>query len=463
MRKNGKVVTFYSFKGGVGRSMALANIACILANKHEKNVLMIDWDLDAPGLHQFFYSKGIDGSRKGLIDLFAQIQSCIDQSLNKKEKATEMENQEITEIFDSISLSDYIQKTDIPNLSLITCGNKDEKYSSSVRNFEWVNLFKKAPNLFYLFAENLTRSYHYVLVDSRTGYTDTSGICTMLMPEILVLVFTPNTQSISGVIELLQKATNYRKESDDFRPLMAFPLPTRIDNAELERKNSWRMGNKKTNIKGYQPEFENAFKGIYGLKDCKLDSYFDKVQVPYVPYYAYGEEIAVLRERGDEVNTLSENYEDFATFLISLDAPWANFATSFKDTPKVFISYATEDYDIAKRLYDDLKKEGIEPWMDTENLLVGQNWRSIIPQAIRNCRYFLLLISKKSVSKRGYVQKEQKIALDYLDELPLSDVFILPVRIDNVEPIDELLRNMHWADLSDYENGLKHILRALKH
>ena len=72
MKKSGKVITFYSFKGGVGRSMALANIACLLAHKQKKekgqNVLMIDWDLDAPGLHHFFRKFGVSSSKKGLVE-----------------------------------------------------------------------------------------------------------------------------------------------------------------------------------------------------------------------------------------------------------------------------------------------------------------------------------------------------------------------------------------------------------
>ena len=77
----GEILTFYSYKGGVGRSMALANIACLLANRQSNNekVLMIDWDLEAPGLHQFFHGKFIGTGdvptdlpigQLGLIDLF---------------------------------------------------------------------------------------------------------------------------------------------------------------------------------------------------------------------------------------------------------------------------------------------------------------------------------------------------------------------------------------------------------
>ena len=51
---DGKIVTFYSFKGGTGRTMALANVAWILASNGLK-VLVVDWDLDSPGLHRYFH------------------------------------------------------------------------------------------------------------------------------------------------------------------------------------------------------------------------------------------------------------------------------------------------------------------------------------------------------------------------------------------------------------------------
>ncbi|KPA15648.1 Toll-Interleukin receptor domain protein, partial [Candidatus Magnetomorum sp. HK-1] len=77
---------------------------------------------------------------------------------------------------------------------------------------------------------------------------------------------------------------------------------------------------------------------------------------------------------------------------------------------KVFISYAREDYSIAKRIYDDLTSKGISCWMDKENLLIGQNWLVEISRAIENCSHFLSLISNNALSRRGFVHKEVKLA-----------------------------------------------------
>ena len=66
-----EVITFYGYKGGVGRTMALANVAWLLATNGYR-VLMIDWDLEAPGLHRYFYpfsdDPGFERS-SGLLDL----------------------------------------------------------------------------------------------------------------------------------------------------------------------------------------------------------------------------------------------------------------------------------------------------------------------------------------------------------------------------------------------------------
>jgi Mrp family chromosome partitioning ATPase len=66
----GKIITFYSYKGGTGRSMVLANVAWILASNGKK-VLAVDWDLEAQGLHRYFYPFLLDKdltASEGIID-----------------------------------------------------------------------------------------------------------------------------------------------------------------------------------------------------------------------------------------------------------------------------------------------------------------------------------------------------------------------------------------------------------
>jgi hypothetical protein len=129
---------------------------------------------------------------------------------------------------------------------------------------------------------------------------------------------------------------------------------------------------------------------------------------------------------------------------------------------RVFVSYAREDSNSALRLYEDLKtRTDFQPWLDKEDLLPGQNWDLEIRKAIKNSRYFVALFSSTSVSKRGYVQREFRKAIDTLDEFPEGEIFAIPVRLDDCEIPYEKLRNIQYVDLfPDWYEGLRRLLRT---
>lgn len=125
---------------------------------------------------------------------------------------------------------------------------------------------------------------------------------------------------------------------------------------------------------------------------------------------------------------------------------------------KIFISYAREDYDAAKRLYDFLVSQGQEPWLDKEDILPGQKWEPAILSAIRDSHFFLAILSPNSVEKRGYIQKELRVGLDVLDQVPDTQIFLIPVRIGDCQPTHERLRAIQWVDLfPDWEDGLRRL------
>lgn len=129
---------------------------------------------------------------------------------------------------------------------------------------------------------------------------------------------------------------------------------------------------------------------------------------------------------------------------------------------KVFISYANEDIEIAKKLYFYLKESGIIPWLDQFNLSPGQNWKFMINEAIKESNFFIALLSTNSVSKKGFVQKELKKALDILDEYPINETFVIPVRINECKPIDKRISDLHWVDIfPSYEKGFGAILSSI--
>lgn len=124
---------------------------------------------------------------------------------------------------------------------------------------------------------------------------------------------------------------------------------------------------------------------------------------------------------------------------------------------KVFLCYSTSDLSDVDRCYRKLTKSGFEAWFDIKNLVPGQNWEIEISQAVRSSDAVIVFLSKASITKEGYVQKEIKIALDTADEKPDGTIFLIPVRLENCE-VPDRLNKFQWFNLfenSSYEQLLK--------
>ena len=321
---NGRVTTFYSYKGGTGRTMAIANVAALLAiqNPTGRGVLAIDWDLEAPGLHRYFASRvAADESaaferRPGLVDWFVDAR---DRSGARRRAPGDGASPAPPDLPD---LDGYLTRCGFGPLWIMKAGRLDESYAQTVRTFDWKGLFERNPEVFTGFRETVTRRFEHVLVDSRTGISDVSGICTTLLPERLVIVFTPNSQSLMGGLQAARSAVEYRRASEDLRPLLVMPLPSRVDDAEKDLQKQWRYGAPRESVPGYQPEFARLFQDLYDLESCDLSSYFDEVQVQHVPRYAYGEQIAVLQERVGDRLSQARSYQTFLAHLLAEHPPW---------------------------------------------------------------------------------------------------------------------------------------------
>ena len=127
-----------------------------------------------------------------------------------------------------------------------------------------------------------------------------------------------------------------------------------------------------------------------------------------------------------------------------------------------FLSYAHEDVASAQRLYDSLTRRGIRVWFDRESLQPGERWESAIRREIRAARYFLALLSSRSVSKKGFVQKEIRQGLEVLSEYPDDEIYLIPLRIDECSPTHDRLRELQWVDLfPSWEDGFARLTRFL--
>lgn len=124
---------------------------------------------------------------------------------------------------------------------------------------------------------------------------------------------------------------------------------------------------------------------------------------------------------------------------------------------QVFISYASQDKERALLIYDSLKSDGFNAWIDNKNLLPGQNWDFEIRRALDKSVCILILISKNSFNKRGYVQREIKFALDKLSEMLVDDIYIIPILLDDISLPEQL---SHLQSIKISESGFSEKIKS---
>lgn len=232
-------VTFYSYKGGVGRSMALANVAALMA-REGRRIVMIDFDLEAPGLDSF---EAFGHSRRpGVVEYLHQF-------LHEKRTPP------IEHFVHTCPVNERIDG----RLWLMPSGCKDEQYPSRLHQIDWARMYKDqiAQPLIANWKAAIERVYapDYVFIDSRTGLTDVGGVCTLHFPDIVVLFFALNAQNIEGTSAVLRTITHAAAARPIDVLTVASPIPnlTRESSsigdriAEAERQ----LGGKLTSAIGY--------------------------------------------------------------------------------------------------------------------------------------------------------------------------------------------------------------------
>jgi tetratricopeptide (TPR) repeat protein len=454
---SGTIITFYSYKGGTGRSMSLANIACLLAGRiaeSSQKILVMDWDLEAPGLHKYFAARSNQPenvSRPGVINLFHQLRQLLDDSENLYDELLAPEGWKVLDTL--LSLDDYLVSDVVLGVDFIKAGRFDSHYPELVGAFDWADFYNRYGLVINVLRELVSSKYAYCLIDSRTGITDVSGICTMLLPEKLVAVFTPNHQSLDGLLGVTEEAIKYRRASDDFRPLSIFPLPSRVELAEKSLREQWR--------KQYQHEFESLFRRAYEIETSDLDmtAYFDEVQLPHVSYYAYGENIAVLEERSDSLS-LSRAYRDFFQRLLELDEAWEVPGRDKKETISSSIKISEEKYDLffsynridkpaIVELASRLEADGMRVYLDIRDLRAGEDFQKALEAAMDESAAIAVFFGQSG--KSPWQNEESQVALKLRDQDPSKR--IIPILLPGASP-DKLPYFLKMRQAVDFRAGL---------
>lgn len=326
------IVTFYSYKGGVGRSMALANVArwfqlCGL------NVRAIDWDLEAPGLDTFLFERpeDVEHSREqlGLLDLlnlYKQLYGNI--ALEPDADALEQLRRQLPPIQHSLVKVDPPAGWQGPvtpgQLELLgagwRAGDRFADYANAVQRLDW-NAFYAAFSGVAYFAwlrEQLLTDADVVLIDSRTGVTEMGGVCTRQMADVVVAFVAPNEQNVSGtrrIAESLVLTPALRQERRG-RELHLLAVPTRVDmSSDIKDR--------------FQSDFVPLARQYWprSLEHPRLTPW--DLRIPYITRYAYREQLAIGVRDGD--SDLQDAYKKIAAHVAWLAPTSSRLCTRMSD------------------------------------------------------------------------------------------------------------------------------------
>ncbi|MGE5340383.1 MAG: KGGVGR-motif variant AAA ATPase [Candidatus Omnitrophota bacterium] len=358
------IFTFYSYKGGVGRSMALANTAELFFRSGKK-VLIVDWDLEAPGLERYFFKGSNCNSvidTPGLMDIILSYKKKI------AEKLDSIESLKIKRFIIDVHQNSPFQGKLFLLHAGKRLGNSFAKYAREVLNFDWGDFYEnwEGEIFFEWMREQFESIAEIILIDSRTGVTEMTGICTYQMAGTVIMFCAPNQQNIDGTYNMAMKFSSpeIAKLRQD-RPLNILIVPSRVeDRSEVELLNVFRT------------QFIEKFNPFFLRKPINgLDSYWD-LKIPYISYYSFNETLAVNEE--------SQSYsEDIAGAFIKLSdimAEITGYSFDFNSLIKIR-KYALND------IYRSPKNSGMRSLF---YLMKDDDWDSLI-YSIRKGNCILML------------------------------------------------------------------------
>jgi WD40 repeat protein/cellulose biosynthesis protein BcsQ len=296
------IFTFYSYKGGVGRSMALANVAQVFYRAGLK-VLIIDWDLEAPGLERFF-KNNIDDihAKPGLLDMILAYKHMMAE-VNDSNDEYELESLDkyLIDVYPDINLN-FEGK-----LWLLSAGNRSidnfNNYVDQVINFNWDDFYKNWKGELYLeyLIQEFKKTADIIFIDSRTGFSEMSSPCLYQVADVIVMLCSASNQNIDGTLKMLNNFKRPEVENLRGRKLEVLVVPSRI-----ERNSESDLLNK------FHDNFVDAFSSYTPTILCNKYQSNDLILwdflIPYVPRYSYEEVIAIQGDAKAHADELTDAY-----------------------------------------------------------------------------------------------------------------------------------------------------------
>ena len=166
-----------------------------------------------------------------------------------------------------------------------------------------------------------------------------------------------------------------------------------------------------------------------------------------------------VRSKESELSDLLRRHDQIQSEIQKISTEIANRASA-RNQPRVFISYAKEDFSIAKKIAAKLEEAGCAVWFDKKSLIPGQDWRKEIEREIPKSHFLILLCSNNGLRRREFYHAEQRLALETQAQIPEDQLYLIPVRLDGCEMPSEISRH-HYLDWYNNEQNEQQLLKAI--
>jgi hypothetical protein len=365
----------------------------------------MDWDLEAPGLHEYFRPMIGTAPAGGVVDL-------VDDFLARR----------------THPVDHTVRLTGVGTLDFLGAGQDDPDYISRIQQIDWEGLYTMGFGEYLeRCRERWTADYDYVLLDSRTGVSDIGGICTAHLPDRLVVLFTANMQSIRGAVDIAKRANAARDLMPYDRPqLPVLPVLSRFDTREeYDRSEEWR--------RICVAETEDLFNS-WLHRTVAPEVMSRHLTLPYVSYWSFGEQLpvrsesspgadqigfaletvaAVVAHHFDRTDLLAENRDAYVAAVRTTNREFAH---------DIRVSTPRSTLDMADALIAELSALGVR----AERSLSGD--RSLLGRAEDDARHLCLVVDRR-VSRWQSAEVEL-----FLHRTLGQDRRVIPVLTADAEP-----------------------------
>ncbi len=378
-------------------------------------------------------------------------------------------------------------------------GHFDESYIRRSQNLNWETLYSEHDlgNFLEQVRSEWKENFDFIFIDSRTGVTDIGGICTIQLPDLLVLPLTASEQSLSGSVDIMNRLRATQAELPlDRGNILVLPVISRFEGrVEYKQGELWLHKFAQKLAPFYQDWLH---------RDVKVEEILNFTRIPSIPFWSFGEELPAIDKGTDDPDDIGFPLETLAALVaqkfsstdvlirnrdVFVDA--ARSGAEIRNDPaesafeslnrqvspvNLFISYSDKDRKLKDELelhLSSLRRRGtLAIWSDKQ-ITAGTDWAQEINAQLEESNLILLLISSnylaspasdyeiKQAVKRAQVGNAVvlPIILRPVDwqEPPLSSFQALPS--DGKPVVTWTDRDAAWADVA---RGVRKAVESLR-